>query len=113
MKRGEVWLVNLDPAIGAEIRKSRPCVIVSRDAFALLPLRIVVPITAWDDRFAVAPWHIPIERTKENGLRKKSSADTFQVRSISEQRLMRRVGQLSDDVMSSIDAALALCLALG
>jgi mRNA interferase MazF len=112
MMRGEVWLVNLDPVIGAEIRKSRPCVIVSRDAFALLPFRIVVPVTAWDNRFAVAPWHVPIERTRENGLRKKSSADTFQVRSIADQRLIKKVGRLEDTVMNRIDAGLALCLAL-
>lgn len=45
MKRGEVWQVNLDPTIGAEIKKNRPCVIVNRDALARLPLKIVVPLT--------------------------------------------------------------------
>ena len=37
MKRGEVWRINLDPTIGAEIKKSRPCVIVNHDAIGILP----------------------------------------------------------------------------
>ena len=43
MYRGEVWLINLDPTMGAEIRKTRPAVIVSSDAVGVLPLRVVVP----------------------------------------------------------------------
>jgi mRNA interferase MazF len=44
-KRSEVWLVSLDPTIGAEIRKTRPVVIISSDFVGKLPLKIVVPIT--------------------------------------------------------------------
>jgi mRNA interferase MazF len=113
VKRGEVWEVNLDPTIGAEIKKTRPCVIVSRDALARLPLKIIVPLTEWDRRFETAPWHVPVETSPENGLSKKTSADTFQVRSISERRLVRRLGMLSDQVMKRIGDGLALSLALG
>jgi mRNA interferase MazF len=42
MRRGEVWLINLDPSIGAEIRKTRPAVIVNDDAVGVLPLRVIV-----------------------------------------------------------------------
>lgn len=112
MNRGEVWEVNLDPTIGAEIRKIRPCVIVNRDALARLPLRIIVPLTEWDPRFESAPWHIQIDPTEANGLSKKSSADTFQVRSISQQRLVRRLGVLATLDMSKINQGLALTLAL-
>lgn len=112
MKRGEVWEVNLDPTVGAEIKKIRPCVIVSRDALGRLPLTIVVPLTDWDPRFQTAQWHVPIETTPDNGLPKKSSADTFQARSISQQRLVRRLGFLSPDVMEKIGEGLALSLAL-
>jgi len=112
MKRGEVWEVNLDPTIGAEIKKSRPCVIVNRNALGRLPLKIVVPLTEWDPRFETAPWHIPIERTEDDGLSKKSSADTFQVRSVSEARLIRRLGRLSESVMERIGTGLKNSLAL-
>lgn len=113
MRRGEVWEVNLDPTMGAEIKKTRPCVIVSRDALARLPLKIIVPLTEWDQRFETAPWHVPVEITAENGLAKKSSADTYQVRSISEKRLVRRLGALSNQVMERIGDGLSLSLALG
>ena len=112
MRRGEIWEVNLDPTIGAEIRKIRPCVIVSRDALARLPLRIVVPLTEWKEAFARAPWHVLIEATPQNGLSKRTSADTYQVRSISEQRLITRSGELSDRVMEEINRGLVLSLAL-
>jgi len=46
-KRGEIWLVDFDPSIGAEIRKVRPAVVVSLDTIGRLPLRMVVPITDW------------------------------------------------------------------
>jgi len=112
MKRSEVWEVNLDPTIGAEIQKTRPCVIVNRDALAKLPLKIIVPLTEWDPSYASAPWHIPIDSTPTNGLAKKSSADTFQVRSVSQHRLVRRLGVLPEDTMAKIAQGLKISLAL-
>jgi len=47
MRRGEIWLINLDPTVGAEIRKTRPAVIVNDDAVGILPLKVIVPITDW------------------------------------------------------------------
>ena len=44
MLKGDVWLINLDPTIGAEIKKTRPAVIVSEDAIGVLPLKVVVPV---------------------------------------------------------------------
>lgn len=112
MKRGEVWQVNLDPTIVAEIKKSRPCVIVNRDALARLPLKIVVPLTGWHKKFRSAPWLFLIDPSQMNGLQKKSSADTFQVRFISEKRLVKRLGVLLPATMEEISEALGLSLAL-
>ncbi|TVQ09158.1 MAG: type II toxin-antitoxin system PemK/MazF family toxin [Balneolaceae bacterium] len=47
MKQGEIWLINLDPTIGAEFKKTRPAVIVSHNALGKLPLKIIVPITVF------------------------------------------------------------------
>ncbi|MDR3123610.1 MAG: type II toxin-antitoxin system PemK/MazF family toxin [Treponema sp.] len=44
MKQSEIWLINLDPTIGAEMRKTRPAVIVNDDALGRLPLKIIVPM---------------------------------------------------------------------
>ena len=83
MHRGEVWLINLDPTLGAEIRKVRPAVIVNDDAVGILPLRVIVPITDWKDKYSVAPWMVRLVPDGENGLDKLSEADTFQVRPLS------------------------------
>ncbi len=112
MKRGEVWLVNLDPTIGAEIQKTRPCVIINQDALAKLPLKIIIPLTSWDKIYAKAPWHVKLNPTRQNGLKNESSADTFQVRSISEKRLVKKSGLLDPLVMEEINQALAISLAL-
>jgi mRNA interferase MazF len=69
VQRGEIWLINLDPTIGAEIKKTRPAVIASHDAIGILPLKVIVPITEWKDRYAVAPWMVRLDPDGQNGLR--------------------------------------------
>ena len=100
--RGEVWLVNLDPTIGDEVRKVRPGVVVSRDAVGVLALRVVVPITGWQPDFAGAPWLVRIEPSPHNGLTKTSAADAFQAKSLSTRRLLRRIGTASTPELTSI-----------
>jgi|SRR6266404_1531652 len=102
MSKGEVWLVNLDPTIGDEIRKLRPAVIVSRDAIGVLALRVVVPITGWQQKFTDCDWLIRVDPDATNGLDKISVADAFQVRSLSTKRLVRRLGQLSGSDLARI-----------
>jgi mRNA interferase MazF len=112
MRRGEVWLINLDPTVGAEIKKTRPAVIVNDDAIGILPLKVIVPITEWKDRYAVAPWLVRLEPDAENGLDKPSAADAFQVRSVAQERFVRRLGKLSDTAMQEITKALAVVLSI-
>ncbi len=56
MLRGEVWLLNLNPTIGAEIRKTRPVIIVNDDEIGVLPLKVIVPVTDWKDRYEEVVW---------------------------------------------------------
>ena len=112
MQRGEIWLINLDPTIGAEIRKSRPAVIVNDDAIGILPLKVIVPITEWKDHYSTAPWLVRLFPDSENGLEKPSAADAFQVRSVSQQRFVRRIGKLSDSTLQTINEALARVLCI-
>jgi len=95
MNRGEIWLVNLDPTIGSEIKKTRPAIIISSDLIGILPLKIVVPFTDWKDRYASASWMVRIEPDQQNGLSKLSAVDGLQIRSISHQRLVKRLGILT------------------
>ena len=112
MNRGEIWFINLDPTIGAELKKTRPVVIVNDDAIGILPLRVIVPITEWKDRYAVAPWMVRLEPDAENHLDKPSVADAFQVRSVAQERFVRRLGKLSGTAMQEITRALAVVLTI-
>ncbi|MBX9259189.1 type II toxin-antitoxin system PemK/MazF family toxin [Desmonostoc muscorum CCALA 125] len=110
MRRSQIWLYGADPTVGDEIGKTRPCVIVSNDEIGILRLKIVVPITGWNDAFAQVPWMVRVEPTPENALSKLSVADAFQVRSVSQQRLISQVGTLDDETMQGISQALAVVL---
>ena len=112
MFRGELWLVNLEPTIDSEIRKTSPCVIINDDAIGVLPLKVIVPITDWKESFNIRPWMIRIEPNSENGLLKLSAADTFQIRSVAESRLIRKIGVISNDDLVSIEKGLTIVLKL-
>jgi mRNA interferase MazF len=112
VKRGEVWLINLDPTIGAEIKKSRPAIIVNDDAIGILPLKVIVPVTEWKEHYAAAPWLVRLLPDGENGLEKPSAADAFQVRSVSQRRFVRRLGKLSDAALNAITEALTVVLCI-
>ena len=102
MKQGDIWLINLDPTVGAEIKKIRPAIIVSDDSLGKLPLKIIVPITDWKERYEIAPWMIKLEPNSKNGLTKDSSADCFQVRSVSQERFIKKLGNISAGIMDEI-----------
>ncbi len=51
MKQNDIWLIDLDPTVGSEIKKTRPAVIVSDNSLVKLPLKNIVPLTDWKDRY--------------------------------------------------------------
>jgi mRNA interferase MazF len=112
MKQGEIWLINLDPAIGAEIRKTRPAIIVSDNSLGKLPLKVIVPITDWKENYSIAPWMVMIHPDIQNNLSKISSADCFQIRSISENRFVRKLGYIEGEKLLEVQEALAKVLSI-
>lgn len=110
MKRNEVWLIDLNPTIGAEIQKTRPALIVNDDDLGLLPLRVIVPLTDWKERYETAPWMIKIETDELNNLSKTSAIDCFQVRSVSKERFVRKIGEASNAKMFEVEMALSKVL---
>jgi len=112
MNQGEIWLINLEPTIGAEIKKTRPAVIVNDNALGRLPLKVIVPITDWKENYSLAPWMIKIEPDNQNKLDKISTADCFQVRSISELRFVRLIGKVDQDIFEKIKEGLAKVLSI-
>ena len=111
MKQGEIWLINIDPTIGAEITKTRPAIIVSDDSMGKLPLKIIVPITDWKERYEIAPWMVKIEPGIKNGLTKLSSADCFQVRSVSQERFVKKT-RTCKEIMDKIKIGLSKVLSI-
>lgn len=107
IQRGEIWLVNLDPTIGAEIRKTRPVIVVSSDAIGTLPIRLVAPVTEWKDYFTHNVWHVKLVPSGKNGLTKTSAVDTLQLRGVDTQRFVQKLGKVSPTIMRSIVEAIA------
>lgn len=112
MRQNEIWLINLDPAVGAEIKKTRPAVIVNDDALGKLPLKIIVPITDWKESYSIATWMVSISPDEENGLTKLSSADCFQVRSLSKERFIKRIGSIAPATAEKIKISLSKVLSI-
>lgn len=106
MKRGEVWWVDFEPAIGSEVKKTRPAIIVSNDASNAAMSRVqVVPITSNTARLYVfeAPVHV-------KGATGKAMAD--QIMTADRQRLRKRIGKVSPDEMLGLERALRIQLGL-
>ena len=110
MKQGEIWQIGLDPAIGAEMKKTRPALIVNIDALGKLPLRIIAPITEWKEHYGTYPWMIKITPSNQNGLKKASAVDCFQIRSVSVDRLTIKVGSVEPEIIRQVQEAVNLVL---
>lgn len=98
----EIWLVTFYPNIGSEIGKKRPAVIVSNDDVGKLQLVTVVPITNWNERYKNYPWMVKIEPEKSNGLSKTSAIDCFQVKNLSKERLVKKLGKVDETLLFEI-----------
>jgi len=112
MKQGEIWLINLDPTIGAEIKKTRPAIIVNDNSLGKLPLKIIVPLTDWKPRYEIAPWMIMILPDSNNNLSKVSAVDCFQIRSLSDERFMKKIGKITSSNLEDIKEALSKVLTI-
>ena len=110
MRAGEIYWVNLDPAIGGEIKKRRPVIVVNSGHDKHLSLAIVVPVTAWSPYWDENPFFVPLEPDSKNGLQKKSAVDCFQIRAISHNRFVEKIGNISNDQIDSIKKSIALIL---
>lgn len=116
MRRGEIRLVNLEPARGSEANKRRPAVIVSNDGANGAAEQLgrgvltVVPVTSRTEYVHPFQVLLPAART---GMRHDSKAQAEQVRSVAVERIGKIVGHVPDDLARALDDALRLHLALG
>lgn len=105
-QRGEIWQVKFDPTLGAEIRKTRPALVVSSDAVGRLPIKLVAPITDWKARYAPNVWHVRIDPDAANGLEKPSAVDVLQLRGMDIIRFVRRLGEISPEKIEEVVLAI-------
>lgn len=110
---GEVWEIDLEPTVGDEIQKPRPCVVVNGAGIQNLGLRVIVPVTGWKpETMARRPWFVEISPDTNNGLKKPSAAASHHVRSVSTQRFKKRLGRVSAEDLSSIRASLKIVMSI-
>ncbi|MCD6379560.1 type II toxin-antitoxin system PemK/MazF family toxin [bacterium] len=114
LKRGMIIDVNLDPTLGSETGKIRPCVIVTNDIYnERVPVIQVVPITEWSKKKSLIKTNAELDPSKKNGLIKKSIADCLQTRPIDHRhRLVKIRGNLSADKINEINQALKIVFEL-
>jgi mRNA interferase MazF len=108
LERGMIVTVNLDPTLGSETGKIRPCIIVTNNTYnERVPVIQVVPITEFNEKKSRIVTNVVIEPSKQNGLTKLSVADCLQTRPIDQKkRLIDIIGNLSLLDLSKIDEAL-------
>lgn len=108
-RRGQVWRVSLDPTVGHEVKKTRPAIVVSDDAYNTYNwLVIVMPVTSR----ATAQYDQVLVRPPEGGLTNPSVTLPDQIRAIDRARLVEHAGDLSPETMARVDHSLRVVLGL-
>lgn len=108
-RRGDVWLVSLDPTFGHEIRKTRPAIVVTSNIYNRHNwVILVVPLTSHE----MAKYDQVLVRPPEGGLSTASVTLPDQLRSIDRRRLVKRLGQLKPKTLRAVDHSLRIVLDL-
>ncbi len=106
IKRGEIFLVNFDPTVGAEARKIRPALVVSNDINnAHSPIISISPITSNISRIYSFEVEVP---AGTGGLQTRSKVMVNQTRAVDKIRLIKRLGHLPEEIMKQVNQALML-----
>lgn len=111
-RRGDVFLVQFDPARGSEIQKTRPALVIQNDiGNRHSPIVIVAAITS---KVSSTPYPIEVfvAPTKGNGLSLDSAVQLNQIRSVDKRRLAKRLGIMDSSTMKKVDAAIMISLGL-
>jgi mRNA interferase MazF len=111
VKRGEIWIVDLDPGFGREIRKKRPVLIITADAFNSLHTAVVIPFNSRVP-IKIGLEMIQIAPDKQNNLDRESILLPIFVRAVDNKRFIKKLGTLADVKFFEVEEALKLVLGL-
>lgn len=111
LNAGDVVEVCLDPVIGQEKNKRRPCLIIQSGG-SHLQLVIILPITDATGK-TNRRLYVDIANLKTAGLKKPSVVDCFQIRAVSVERILNQLGQIEDSVLEDVRTRLAAVLDIG
>ncbi len=111
-QRGEVWVVNFDPTLGAEIRKTRPALILQNNiANRYSPVTIVAAITSAMGDERIYPTEVLL-RAPEGGVPHDSLVLLNQIRTIDKKRLVKKLGRITQITLERVKRALEISLGL-
>jgi len=110
INQGEIWLIQFYPQVGSEMSKKRPAIVVNHNSIGRLPLKVVVPITDWKERYSNYPWILELLPDSLNGLTKASAIDCFQLKNFSDERFIKPIGKVDKQTLESIHETIAKVL---
>lgn len=104
MKKYEIYAVNLDPTIGAEMQKKRPCIVISPDEMnAYVRTVIIIPLTSTSREL---PTRVLIKATTQSGLNNDSYAAIDQIKTVDKSRLGNLIGEISESERHDVTSVL-------
>ena len=110
-QRGELYWANLDPAIGSEIAKTRPALIISNDVGNQYAARVIVAPISAGGLGKIYPFEVHL-KPGEGGLPKESKILLDQIRTLDKSRLGQQIGILSAERMEAVNRAIRISLAV-
>lgn len=107
----EIWVLDFDPTIGQEIKKTRPALVVSNSYYNIGSGTVfVIPLTSYQEKFKDSPFHIPLNRYKVTGLKTESSLAMSQFRSVSKLRFKNKIAEVDESILIEIGKRLVSIL---
>ncbi len=103
--QGDICLIDFNPTKGDEIRKIRPAIIINGNFAVGLGLKIVAPITSWKPEFEKVWWLVKLSPSVESGLEAESAVNCYQIRCVSTERIIKRIGSETEELENIISTS--------
>ena len=106
MKQGEIWDIKLGKNHATDGGVKCPVIVINDDTISILPVRVIVPLTKWQDEFDNAIWLIRVDPNNENNLGRTSAVDAFQMHTIPTAQFIKKIGTVTVQELQQIKNAI-------